>query len=316
MAIGLGGGLASAAVFYSAVRGSVGLSILLLMATPLPSLIVGLGWGVTAAIAAAIAGVVVMAFAVAPTFSIGYLFALGLPVIGITHLVFLARYHNDGTLSDWYPTGRVLMGIALYGAALPVLIITLAGGSFKILEPDLFRFMKQMSASAPIGSSFRKMGEPQMRTFVDLWIEMMPAAVASYWTLFIIINVYLAARISRASGLLARPWPDLHWLALPRAGALVVVAALAGMMIGGSLSVIGIGALGAFMVAYLMQGLSLVHAVGRAKAPWLIYATYATLAVAGAIAVPLTVLAGLAENLARVRARVVPMPAALPPGSY
>ena len=313
--MGLGAGLASAALFYSAVRGSVGLSMLLLIFTPLPSLIAGLGWGLAAAVAAAISGVIVMAFAVAPTFSIGYLLALGVPVAGITHLLFLARYHPDGSLDDWYPIGRVLMGIALYGAALPVLIISLAGGSFKILEPDLLRFLKQMSASAPIGSGFRNMGEPQMRAFVDLWVEMMPAAVASYWTFFIAINVYLAGRVARVSGLLARPWPDLHWMAMPRVFALVSVAALIGVTLGGSLRVIGIGALGAFLVAYLLQGLSVVHAVGRAKAPWLLYATYTTLALAGAIAVPLTALTGIIENLVRVRARVVPMPAALPPGS-
>ncbi len=315
IAFGLGAGLASAALFYSAVRGSVGLSMLLLIATPLPSLIAGLGWGLSAAVAAAISGVIVMALAVAPTFSIGYLLALGIPVAGITHLLFLARYKPDGSLDDWYPIGRVLMGIALYGAALPILVIALSGGTYKILEPDLMRFLKQMSASAPIGSSFRTMGEPQMRTFVDLWVEMMPAAVSSYWTFFIVINVYLAGRAARLSGLLLRPWPDLHWMAVPRVFALAFAAALVGVAMGGSLRVLGVGALGAFLVIYLLQGLSVVHAIGRAKAPWLLYATYATLAIAGAIAVPLTALTGVVENLVRVRARVVPMPAALPPGS-
>jgi Predicted membrane protein (DUF2232) len=258
----------------------------------------------------------VMALAVAPTFAIGYLLALGIPVAGITHLAFLARYNDDGALADWYPTGRLLLAIALYGAVLPVLIIALAGGSFRILEPDLMRFLKQMSASAPIGSNFRTMGEPQMRSFVDLWIEVLPGALATYWTFFMALNVYLAARITRMSGRLVRPWPDLHWLALPPIAAGVVLTALIGVVVGGSLRVIGIGVLGAFLVAYLLQGLSVVHAIGRAKAPWVLYATYATIALAGAIAVPLTALTGLVENLVRVRARVVPMPAALPPGSH
>ncbi len=315
IAFGVGGGIASAAVFYSAVHGSIGLSVLLLIATPLASLIVGFGWGVTAAIAAAVTGFFAMAFAVSPTFAMGYLLALGLPVVGITHVLFLARYDDDGTLADWYPTGRVLMSIALYGAALPVLIIALGGGSYGMLEPDLTRFMGQISAGAPIGSSFRNMSAERIRALVELWIELMPAVVATYWTLFITLNVYLAGRIARISGLLARPWPDLHWLALPPISALVVVAAIAGIATGGALRVIGIGALGAFLIAYLLQGMSVVHAVGRAKAPWLIYATYATLALAGAIAVPLAVLTGLVENLVRVRARVIPVPAALPPGS-
>jgi hypothetical protein len=316
LALGVGAGLASAALFYSAVRGSVGLSLLLLLTTPLPSLIAGFGWGLAAAIAAAMSSTAAMAVAVAPTFSIGYLLTLGIPVAGITHLVFLASYNKDGALSDWYPTGRVLLGLALYGAALPVLIISLAGGSFRILEPELFRFLKQMSASAPIGSGFRNMGEPQMRAFVDMWIEVLPAALASYWTFFMALNVYLAARITRVSGRLARPWPDLHWLAMPRIAAAVLLAAIIGVLLGGSLRIIGIGALGAFLIAYLLQGLSVIHAIGRAKAPWLLYGTYATIVLAGAVAVPLAALTGLAENLVRVRTRVIPVPAALPPGSY
>jgi hypothetical protein len=316
LALGAGAGLASAALFYSAVRGSVALSLALLLITPLPSLIAGFGWGLTAAIAAALTSMAVMALAVAPTFAVGYLLALGIPVAGITHLAFLARYNDDGTLADWYSTGRMLLALALYGAALPVLIIALSGGSYRILEPDLMRFLKQMSASAPIGSSFRTMGEPQMRAFVDLWIEVLPGALATYWTFFFAVNVYLAARITRMSGRLVRPWPDLHWLSLPPIAAAVVLAALIGVAVGGSLRVIGIGALGAFLVAYLLQGLSVVHAIGRAKAPWLLYVTYATIALAGAITVPLTALTGLLENLVRIRARVVHMPAALPPGSY
>ena len=49
--IGIGGGLASALLFYSAARGSPMLSTLLLLLTPLPTLLAGLGWGWLAATA-------------------------------------------------------------------------------------------------------------------------------------------------------------------------------------------------------------------------------------------------------------------------
>ena len=315
MLFGLGGGLASAALFYSAVRGSVGLSMLLFLLTPLPSLIAGLGWGLTAAIAAAISGTLIMAIAVSPVFALGYALALGLPVAGITHLLFLASYNSDGALRDWFPVGRVLAAIALYGAVLPVLMITLGGGSWSILEADFMRFLKQMTDRAPIGSSWRKFDESQMRDMARLWTQVMPAAVASYWTFFISLNVYLAARVARLSGLLVRPWPNFHWLSIPREMAIALALAIAGILMGGSARVIGIGALGALLVVFLLQGMSVVHAVGRARAPWILYATYATLAVAGYIALPLTALLGLIENVTRVRSRVVAAPEPLPPGS-
>ena len=54
--IGLGAGLASALLFYSAARGSPLLGTLLLLLTPLPSLLAGLGWGWLPAAAGAVAG--------------------------------------------------------------------------------------------------------------------------------------------------------------------------------------------------------------------------------------------------------------------
>jgi hypothetical protein len=312
---GIGGGLASAALFYSAVRGSIALSILLLLLTPLPSLIAGIGWGLPAAIAAALAGLTAMAFSVSPMFSIGYALALGVPVAGITHLFYLASYEGEGPLRDWYPVGRILAAIALYGAALPILVVALAGGSFSIFEADLVRFLKQMTERAPIGSSWRNMAEPQLRALAGFWVEIMPAAFSSYWTFFIAINVYLAGRIAKVSGLLVRPWPNLHWLSFPAAFALIFAAAVAGILIGGAPRVLGVSAFGAFLVAYLLQGLSVVHAVASARAPWLRFATYATLAVAGYVAVPLTALVGLVENVTRFRARFVPVPPTLPLGS-
>ena len=52
--IGIGAGLASALLFYSAARGSPLLSTMLLLLTPLPTLLAGLGWGwVPAAVGAA-----------------------------------------------------------------------------------------------------------------------------------------------------------------------------------------------------------------------------------------------------------------------
>ena len=48
LVFGAAGGLASAALFYSAAHGSLGLSMVLFLLTPLPSLIASLGWGLVA----------------------------------------------------------------------------------------------------------------------------------------------------------------------------------------------------------------------------------------------------------------------------
>ena len=294
----------------------MGLSIVLLPLVPLPTLIAGFGWGNMAAIAAAVAGTVMLAFVVGPSFAVGYALALAIPAIGITYLLSLARYNSDGSLQDWFPVGRVMMAIALYGAALPVLLISLDGGSYSVMAPEFTRFFKQVSEQAPIGSSWRNMTDAQVQSLVSLWVKLMPAVIASYWTIFIAVNVYLAGRVVRISGLLVRPWPNLHWLTYSPMFALALALALAGIAAGGSFRVLGTGVVGAFSIAFLLQGLSVVHAIAHHRAAnWILAALYAALIIAGALVMPIVAALGLAETLTRLRSRLVPIPPALPLGS-
>jgi len=107
--IGLGGGLASALLFYSAARGSPFLGTMLLLLTPLPSLLAGLGWGWLPAAAGALAGTLVMAVAASVPFAAGYFLALGLPVALIPYLAYLSRPQpQDPAKREWYPAGRLL----------------------------------------------------------------------------------------------------------------------------------------------------------------------------------------------------------------
>jgi len=108
--IGLGGGLASALLFYSAARGSPLLGTLLLLLTPLPSLLAGLGWGWLPAAAGAAAGALVMAGVASLPFAAGYFLALGLPVALIPYLAYLSRPHaQDRHRRDQHP-GRPAAG--------------------------------------------------------------------------------------------------------------------------------------------------------------------------------------------------------------
>lgn len=303
-------------MFYSAVRGATGLSLVMLPLSPLPSLIAGLGWGTSGAIAAAAVSTLVVALIIGPTFAIGFAMAMALPVIMIAYLMSLARYAEDGSLHDWYPIGRIVMAIALYGAALPVLLISLDGGSFSVMAPEFTRFFKQVSEQAPVGSSWRSMDANQIKALVDLWIEVMPAIISTYWTLFVAINTYLAGRIVRISGRLVRPWPDLNWLTYSPIFALALAGAIVGIVIGGSFRVIGIGAFGAISVAFFLQGLSVIHAIANKRSStWMISATYAALLIAGAVFMPVVAVLGAAETITRLRSRIVPIPPGLPLGS-
>ena len=95
--IGVGSGLASALLFYSAARGSPLLSSFLLLLTPLPSLLAGLGWGWLPALVGGVAAAAVMLGIASLPFAIGYFLALGGPSALVAYLAYLSRPDPDGS---------------------------------------------------------------------------------------------------------------------------------------------------------------------------------------------------------------------------
>jgi hypothetical protein len=308
--IGLGGGLASALLFYSAAHGSPLLGTLLLVLTPLPSLLVGLGWGWLPAAAGAAAGALVMGLLASPLFAAGYFLALGLPVALIPYLAYLSRPQpqNPGA-RQWYPAGRLLAAVSLYGGALPVLVLPLIGGSYELLRAPMGEFFRVFAARAP-ELGMKPLDERQIEAISEFVIAALPGALAAYWTAIFALNLYLAGRIVRASGRLARDWPDLAALAYPPWFPLLAALALAASFAPGMTGVAGTSFVGALLFAYLIAGLALMHAIARGRGQWLLWIVYLGLVVFGPyMGLALTV-AGLLEPALKLSRRLgAPPPA-------
>lgn len=303
--IGMAGGLASAVLFYSAVRGSLGLSIILFLLTPLPLLITGFGWGIVAAVAGALAGTLVMAAAFGMPFGIGYFLALGLPILVVTHLATLVKYGADGTVQSWYPPGHILAAIAVYGGLLPVIVTPMFGGTYQVLEADVLRYLERLAQQAPPDSAWRMQPE-QMKRFASMWIDVLPGALASYWTFFFALNTYLAARVSQMSGLLPRPMFRVSRIVLPAVLAIMFAAAIVAIGVAGAPRIIGASFMGSLFVAFLILGFTVAHAYGQTKAGWVTPAAYATAIFANGIALPVIAGVGLGETAFRFRDRLLP----------
>ena len=315
--IGMAGGLASAVLFYSAVRGSIGLSIILFLLTPLPSLITGFGWGLAAASAGAIAGAIVMAITVGQTFGIGYFLALGPPIILATHLITLVRYDGDNRISRVVSRRQHSCGHRALWRALPILVAPLFGGSYQILEADMLKYLQRLAQQAPLGSGWR-MAPEQMQRVARFWIDALPAALASYWTLFFVLNAYIAARVTQASALLPRPATKLSRIVLPPVLVLVFAAAVAAIFYPGETRIIGASVIGALFIAFLIMGFTVAHAAGQTRAKWVTPAAYATAVLANGIALPMIAGVGLGETAFRFRDKLLPPgdpPKAPPPPS-
>jgi predicted membrane protein DUF2232 len=305
--IGLGSGLVSALLFFSAARGGAWLGLLLFLLTPLPPLLAGLGWGWLPAASGALAGSLVIGAIASLALGFGYFLAVGLPAAAIAYLAYLSR--PSGTPPDgreWYPAGRLLAAMSLYAGSLPVFALPWMGGSFEPLRPlvaesvrTAFKQSGDLRLQAPT--------EEQVGAFADLVVAVAPSALAVYWLIIMTTNLYLAGRIVGASGHLARDWPDLPSLTLPAGFALLVVLALlAAAFAPGALGIAGTSFSGALLFAHLLAGLALVHFLARRGARWLLWVVYAGLLVPvlAPYAAALVTTAGLIEPTLKLKQRL------------
>jgi hypothetical protein len=303
--IGIGSGLVSALLFYSATRGAPLLSSFLLIATPLPTLIAGLGWGWLSALLGGLAASAAMLGIASLPFAIGYFLALGGPSALIGYLAYLSRPNPGASAQlEWYPPGRLLAAMACYGGALPILIVPLLGGSYEALREPMSEYFRRFSARTAHDLNMPPLSEAQVDSLTEFLVAVLPAALAAYWLLIFTLNLYLAGRIARASGRLGRDWPDLAQLTYPQALPILTVAAFAASFAPGGLGVVGTSFSGALAVAYLFAGLALVHFLARGRAPWLIWLVYGALVLLGPYAALVLTVAGLAEPVLNLKRRL------------
>lgn len=303
--IGIGGGLASALLFYSSARGGPLLRLMLLLLTPLPSLVAGFGWGWIPAAVGAVAGGVLVAILGSGTVALGYVLALGVPVTLASYLAYLSRPDpHDATQREWYPLGRLMAAMAIYAGALPVMLLALTGGSYEVLRPLMLevlrQFAKQWAQDGP------QLTEQQLAEQVDWGLFLLPAVLAVQWLLVCAVNLYLAGRITLASGRLGRDWPDIAAMTYPLGFPLLLVLALLATNAAGTLGVIGTSFSGAFLCAHLLAGLALAHYVARQRAPWLVWLVYFGLLFLWPFFMPLVALAGLIDTTFSLKQRLRP----------
>jgi hypothetical protein len=305
--IGLGSGLASALLFFSAARGGVVLGHILFMLTPLPPFLAGLGWGWLSAAGGALAGMIAVAAAASLPEGMGYLLAVGLPAVLVAYLGYLSRPSDSNPdAREWYPPGRLLAALSLYAGALPVLVLPLIGGSYDALRPILVEPFKEAIREAS-DLRLKGLGDAQLDALGDLIVAIAPAGIAAEWLLIVAANAYLAGRIAVASGRLARDWPDLPAFAYPGGFSLLLgLAAVVAWLGSGAVRIAGMSFGGALLSAHLLAGLALVHFLARRGARWLLWVVYTGLLVPRFFpyAVALVTLAGVVEPVLKLKQRL------------
>lgn len=306
--IGLGSGLVSALLFYSAARGGGWLGLVLFCLTPLPPLLAGLGWGWLSAACGALAGSLAIAAIAAVPLGLGYFLAVGLPAAFLAYLAYLSRPspdHEDER--EWYPLGRLLAALSLYGGSLPVLALPWIGGSFDALRPAVAEMVRAVVSQSD-ELRLKPPSDQQIEALADIVVAVAPAAMSIYWLLIMTPNLYLAGRIAGASGRLGRDWPDLPAFVYPTGFSLLLGLAVLASFAPGGVGIAGTSFTGALMFAHLLAGLALVHFIAERGARWLLWLVYGGLVLLQPYSSILVAVAGLMEPIFKLKQRLGPPP--------
>lgn len=310
--IGLAAGLACTALLASATAGNPFGRFLLSLLAPLPLFLAGLGWGwMSASIAAITASVALALFDVWS--GLGVAINTGGPTVLLCYLAQLSRPVPDGSSAppvgraapsvEWYPVGRmVAVAAAMAGVAGILTAVLILGSEIETMRGTVAKMFEGMLKVQLPGMGDRKLSPEETKLLTETILHTLPGAFAFAWLGGLLLNFYLAGRITLASGRLPRPWPDLATLTFPRGfgfGLTIAVAAL--LFLAGTPKLVGSSFVGAFMLAYLLCGLAVIHFVtrGRPLRPMILSSLYLALVLFSAYVIPLlaVILIGVLEPL-------------------
>ncbi len=264
--LALAAGLISAVVFASATTGPVLARFVLFFLTPLSLYLAGLGLGPAAGALAAFAATTIILLIASPVTAFVYAISTGGPAVIVTRLALLSR--GEGEAQEWYPIGRIVAAAAVFGGVLAALILVLMGGDVEALTKAMRGVVENfIKTELPGLPGAPEMTETQVGEITATAVRSLPWALGILATTTILLNVWLAGRVTLASGLLARPWPDLAAIWLPAGATFALLAATAATFTDGMPGLIAGGFAGAFTLAFALIGLAVAHVVSRGS-PW------------------------------------------------
>jgi hypothetical protein len=310
--IGIAGGLASAVLFMSATMGGPAGRVFLYFLAPLPSFLVGLGWGPMAAVVAALAAAGSIGFVLGGVWPAFVFFvSQGLPIAVLCHLAQLNRSFTapspDGqtvpATVEWYPAGRLLAAAAVIAGALSVLSLFMLGSDLEEVRGLLREMIEKVFAQDLASLRNKPLTSEEIETLTQLGLYLLPAATATSWLAGFSLNLWLAGRITNAAGWLARPWPDLAAMTFPPGVLIGLAIAIAFTFLPGYPGLISSGFAGALLFAYMLMGLAIIHYVTRGKPqrPFILWGVYFLLLIFNSWMAAIIALLAIAEPISPLK---------------
>ena len=311
--VAIGAGLASAMLFAVTVKGTAA-ALALAYLTPLPIMIIALGWGLQADAIAVVSAGVIVAAVIEPDAGLKFTLAISAPAGLLAGLAALDRLDPFDRASP--PAKPFQAGPGLIALSAAVLGFAISAGAIATM-------MFEHGGYDQAADAFRHMLEPTLDDAttggVDLpegfsledvnlvLVKFAPAALAGSVAVMLMVNLYIAARVAQVSQRLQRPWLDIPTtMSAPALAGVAAFVALAVWYLAPEPYAAFAAALGApLALVFVMQGLAVLHALSRRVPgrPVLIAALYFALVQAPRWVGPALFMIGLLESAVRLRAR-------------
>jgi len=319
--IAIAAGCASALMFASIISGAL-ISLLLLYFAPLPLMVAALSWGPLAATIGGIGAATGLGAIFGLPFCVAFVVMMALPAWWLGHLALLGRPIANDVPSgngaappappamEWYPTGRLLLWIAGFGV-LSTMATLLTLGSDAATITDTLRAGLLRILSPSVASSGDEINQR-----IDAAVMIAPAAAANSAMTMLMLNFWLAGRITATSGRLHRSWPDLKNTELPPMTLAALSAAIAFCFSGGLLAMLAQTVTAALLMTYALIGFAVLHTITlglKGRGLWLTCA-YATVVMSGGWFILAMTVLGIADAIFGFRQRFLQRrPPPLPP---
>ncbi|SDP62615.1 Predicted membrane protein [Filomicrobium insigne] len=327
---GIGAGLISAVTFASATTGSPLIQFVLFLLTPLPVYLAGLSVSWVAASVAGLVGGIALAVFTTPVIGIVFAASQLAPAGILSYLSQLARSAgpsvpepapNQPQALEWYPVGRLIVWTALIAIVLSVGMLMLLGQDVDSLKRALREFIQRVveQGMPDQGTVKSAISDAELDTITDISLKLLPAITVMSIMGTLLFNLWLAGRITLATGRLRRPWPDLATITYPSGIPLLLAISVIGAAYApGMLGLFSSAAAGAIYFAYILLGLAILHYITRGNAwrPLILWSVYFAFLVLNTGFSLILVVMALLEPFSPIRRDFLrpPSPPKKPPG--
>lgn len=258
--IAIGGGTLSAAMSTAALSGSLAGAALAYF-TPLPLLMAGLALGLTSAMVAGVAGVIIVGIFGGALAAVLYGGIHVVPSWLVVRHALLQGPAASAGQGDGQRLGSILGRLAaLSGAAVAVTL--LFAGAGEGAEESVRGFL-----DTTLTVAMPHLGEDDRNTLVATIAPFFVGGCGATWQIMIVVNAVLAQSLLSSRGRNLRPSPRWSAIQLPDWVAWPLVAAAAVALVApGDLQFVARNLVLVFAVPYFILGLAVVHSLARRTA--------------------------------------------------